>query len=604
MLMQGNSSVSGASTDAGFGSFTVVDVETSGLRAAEHRVLSVAALTLDAAGRVSREFHTLLDPGCDPGPVHVHGLTREVLRGSPSFDQVREQLSGLLTSRVMVAHNAGFDYGFLAREFDLSGAVLPVDRRLCTLALARRVSPPTPDCKLGTLATYYGIPQSRAHDALDDARVLAEVLRALIADAARLGVEPPLLSCPPKESQRGTSGLPTSRSAPKQPCLYRYPGRLEPGGDLVQGMKVAITGSTATDRGALIAMAESAGLEVTTSVSKRTSLLVSNSPQSGTSKARKAIEHGTPVVAENRFLALLDQVRQGQRKDSADPSSVPRRAPTAKPESVASGPLTGHRVLVLGGSHEQAAAARVRIGELGGSAVVNMSARVTDVLALPGAAADRRFARAVEIGIPVHGPGLLETGNAAIHSAASSMPSENVSAEPMILARGQVIDLPVTEYGGNWTVRASWTHSGTWEVDLVAFLLDSDEQVSDSSDFVFYNQPDTAGARLAADGPNEQTIVLALDDLPDHCRRIVIAAALDGPDVTFGDVGAIEVEVAPGTEASPIVRATLDAATEERTLLLGEIYQRGDDWRLRAVGQGYASDLAALARRYGVEVDD
>ncbi|MFI6044043.1 hypothetical protein ACIA8C_20600 [Nocardia sp. NPDC051321] len=170
---------------------------------------------------------------------------------------------------------------------------------LCwTLALARRVSPPTPDCKLGTLATYYGVPQARAHNALDDTRVLVGVLRALVADAARMGIAPPLLRCPPKENYQSAWGGRTSRNGPKQPCVHRYPGRLETGGRLVQGMKSAIAGDTLIDRDILVSRAESAGLDVTEGVSRLTSVLVSNSPNSATSKARKAIELGTPVVSD------------------------------------------------------------------------------------------------------------------------------------------------------------------------------------------------------------------------------------------------------------------------------------------------------------------
>ncbi|MFI9507794.1 TerD family protein [Nocardia sp. NPDC052566] len=594
--MQGNSNgAQWAPVDAGFGSFTVVDVETSGLRAGEHRVLSVAAMALDGAGGVHREFHTLLDPGCDPGPVHIHGLTREVLHGSPLFEQVREELSAMLTGRVMVAHNAQFDYGFLAHEFDLTGSVLPVDQRLCTLALARRVSPPTPDCKLGTLATYYGVPQSKAHDALDDTRVLVGVLRALVADAARLGIAPPLLPCPPKENYRSAWRRPASRSGPKPLCAYAYPGRLESGGRLVQGMKIAFTGDTRIERDILISRAESAGLEVTGNVSGRTSVLVSNFPNSSTGKARNAIEFSTPVVDETRFLMLLDDVQPGRAKEA---SSGRSRTPASTAKKV-EGPLSGRRVLVLGGSHDQAADARARIGELGASAAVNMSARVTDVLALPGAEADTRHAKAVELGLPIHGMELL----VAEQDPAPERPDRPLVAEPMMLARGQVVDLPVTESADTWTLRATWTQSGSWEVDLVAFLLDGAERVASDTDFVFYNQPETQGSRLAADGPNEQSIEVALEELPSHCRRIVVAAALDGAGVTFGDVGAIEIEAAPGTESSPLARSTLDAATEERTLLLAEIYLRGDVWRLRAVGQGYPTDLACLARGYGVDVN-
>ncbi|WP_327115517.1 TerD family protein [Nocardia sp. NBC_01730] len=598
--MQGNSIVRQVPSAAGFGAYTIVDVETSGLRASGHRVLSVAALALDADGRVAREFHTLLDPGCDPGPVHVHGLTAEILRGSPRFEHVREPLSALLAGRVMVAHNAQFDYGFLAREFGRTGADLPVDRRLCTLALARRVAPPTPNCKLDTLAAYYGVPRSKAHDVLDDTRVLAGVLRALVADAARLGITPPLLRCPPKENYQSTWGLPTERTGPKAPCPYVYPGRLETGGTLVQGMKVAFTGDTATDRDTLVSSAEAAGLEVTSAVSGRTSVLVTNAPDSSTGKARKAIEVGTPIVGESRFLLLLERVEPGRRKDEQSRRPAPRLVRTARVPGGPAGPLAQHRVLVLGGSHDHAVTARARIVELGGSAAVNMSARVTDVLLLAGGHADRRYAKAAELGLPVHGADLLS----AERPPAELSTTRHDAAEPVPLRRGQVMDLPVDEYGADWTIRASWAQNGSWMVDLVAFLVDGAEQVTGDEDFVFYNQPETGGVRLSADGPDEQSIALRLDQLPGHIRRIVLAVALDGANVTFGDVGALEFEVTPGVEASVVARATLDAATEERTLVLAEIYLRGDVWRLRAVGQGHPTDLATLALGYGVEVEE
>ncbi|MEV0062492.1 exonuclease domain-containing protein [Nocardia sp. NPDC050718] len=319
MLMQGMTQVGAHQQAAGFGEFTVVDVETSGLQPSRHRVLSVAALTLDSAGQVTREFHTLLDPECDPGPVHVHGLTAEVLRGSPRFAHVREQLSSLMAGRVLVAHNALFDFGFLASEFDRAGGVLPVRRRLCTLALARRVAVPTPDYKLATLAGYYGVPQQKAHDALDDTRVLVNVLRALVADAARLGIAPPLLSCEPTAGDRAATTWPLGRSGPKPPCAYAYPGRWEPGAPLRQGMKVAFTGDTWIDREELVTRAEAAGLDVTGAVSGRTSVLVTNAPDSGTGKARKAIQHATPIMDEPRFVALLATIEPGQpRTTTAD----------------------------------------------------------------------------------------------------------------------------------------------------------------------------------------------------------------------------------------------------------------------------------------------
>ncbi|WP_432421120.1 TerD family protein [Nocardia cyriacigeorgica] len=109
--------------------------------------------------------------------------------------------------------------------------------------------------------------------------------------------------------------------------------------------------------------------------------------------------------------------------------------------------------------------------------------------------------------------------------------------------------------------------------------------------------------RSTSDGPNEQVIEIVLDALPAPCVRIVIAAAIGGSDITFGEVGPIEVQAAAGNESAVFARATLDAATAERTLILAEIYRRGDSWRLRAVGQGYPTGLIELAGRYEVDVD-
>lgn len=183
--------------------WALVDVETSGLRPCQHRVLSIAVITINPDGQCTGEFATLLNPGCTPGPVHVHGLTAERLRGAPTFEQVACRIEAMLQGRVMVAHNARFDYDFLAYEFARTGRQLPVTRRrLCTLALNRRLRPPIADLRLATLANHYGVPQRRAHDALDDTRVLAGVLRGSLIAAARLGLPLPLVTCQPVVSPR------------------------------------------------------------------------------------------------------------------------------------------------------------------------------------------------------------------------------------------------------------------------------------------------------------------------------------------------------------------------------------------------------------------
>ncbi|MFB4313220.1 TerD family protein [Actinomadura sp. 21ATH] len=577
--------------------WALVDVETSGLRAHEHRVLSLAVVTVDSGGTPTGEFSTLLDPGCDPGPVHVHGLTRDRLRGAPAFEQVGARVAELLSGRVMVAHNAPFDYGFLAREFARAGLPLPVRRRMCTLALNRRLAPPTADLRLGTLAAHYGVRHGRAHEALEDARALAGVLRGSLDAAARIGLPLPLVACPPKQN-----GAYRPRT-PKVRCAYRSPGRLVDGGPLVQGMKVAITGETRVPREELAARAATAGLNVMASVSRHTGVLVANDPASGTAKARRALAEGVPVLDEEAFLRLLDGVREGVPHDPAG-SPAPATAPPPAPAPVSvpapragKGPLAGRRVLVVGGTHPEASGARTRVVELGGAAAVNLSASVTDVVVLAGGEDDRRMARVKALELPVYDGGWL--------GAPVPRPAPERPADPFVLVRGAVADLPVGAEAGRWTVAASWAQHAACEVDVVAFALDADEQVTCDEDFVFYGQPEGAGGAvtLSADGPAEQAVTIDLAALPGEIRKVVVAAAVDGA-ATFGELGAVEIAAGPGRQGRALAQATLDAGTTERTMLLAEIYRRGGGWRLRAVGQGYESGLGGLATGFGVDVED
>ncbi|AQS65915.1 TerD family protein [Streptomyces pactum] len=620
--------------------WALVDVETSGLVPRRDRVLSVAVVTLGPDGEQTGEFSTLVDPGCDPGPVHVHGLTAERLRGAPAFEQVAERIGALLEGRVLVAHNAQFDYDFLAHEFARARLRLPVARRLCTLALNRRVDPPTGDLRLGTLAAHYGVPQLKAHDALDDTRVLAGVLRASLREAAQLDLALPLVTCPPRQDAR------FAPQPPKAPCAFRNPGRLTAGGPLVQGMKIAVTGETRTARADLLLRGAAAGLNMMTSVSRHTSALVANDLTAGSAKARRALAEGVPVVDEAAFLRLLDDVRPGVSHEGARPETdaapssgspalpavpTPRApgaaeadAPQAGPPVPAApteqapqaagpkpgrrpgkprGPLTGRRVLVLGGTHPDAVAARTRVVELGGAAAINLSAGVTDVVVLDGGHTDRRLPRITALLLPTHDAAWLV---APVVTAAPSADDRRTAGH--VLPRGGVVDLPLPDGRGpahRWTVTASWAQQTACEIDVVAFVLDEDEQVSFDEDFVFYGAPENPGGtvRLLCDGPTEQTVSVDLATLPPSARKVVIAAAIDGSPA-FGDVGALHIVSGPGSSAAALAQATLDAATTERTMLLAEIYRRGQSWRLRAVGQGYDHGLGALARSYGVDVAD
>jgi DNA polymerase-3 subunit epsilon len=300
--------------------YAVVDVETTGL-ARDDRIISAAVYRLDAHGEVEDHWYTLVNPERDPGPVWIHGLTSEVLDGAPLFADVAEEFADRLAGRVLVAHNAVFDWQMIAREYARAQREAPVRQRLCTIALAKELGLPLPNHKLESLAAHFGVVQRHAHHALDDARVLAEAFRPSLRAAAEGGVRLPLLECRPltewsdrpvprqQSGGYGGSRAGSWRPARKRPaCPYPNPGRYEPGKRLKQGMRVAFSGDTSVDRELLEDRATEAGLHVATSLSRLTSLLVTNDPDSGTSKTVRARQHGTPIVDEAAFGQLLRDV--------------------------------------------------------------------------------------------------------------------------------------------------------------------------------------------------------------------------------------------------------------------------------------------------------
>ena len=599
--------------------YAVVDVETSGLNASTHRVLQIAVSQMRPDGALEGTWSTLLDPGCDPGPVEVHGLTRAKLAGSPQFDQVCAQLTAMLAGRVFVAHNAAFDWRFLTAETRRAGTIIDATGRLCTIAMTRRLDVPSESLKLSAVAQYWGVRQYAAHDAADDTRVTLEILRHSLVVADRLNLRLPLIT-PEVDDRR--PGYPIR--APRVACSWRYPGRLGPDRRLRQGMTVAFTGASRQPREALIRLATRAGLDVMNSVSSRTSLVVQNRGTHFGDKSAAAATHGTTVIDETEFVRMLDDVRPGTPKAAAPATDRAVRQETAEPaprrRPTPTGPLAAQRILVLGGPHDHAAAVRARISELGGQAAANLTASVGSVVLLDGHVLDPRWGRVTMLALPTLDP---DTLTPAPHTAsAPPVPAPSPSASPAgqlgtpaasaatvdtttVLSRGAVIDLPA---GRRWTIDVSWSSAGNAAqdiaVDVVAFVVDADEQVAVDEDFCFYNQPrhPSGGVTLDLQVPTEAVVAVDLDRLPDHASRVIIAAAIDGTQ-TFGDLGPIELTVRDD-DGRRIARSTLDAARRERTLLLCDLYDRAGQWRVRSVGQGYLDGLAHLAVLHGVDVED
>ncbi|WP_432546139.1 TerD family protein [Kineococcus sp. SYSU DK004] len=582
-------------------SYAVVDVETTGLVPEVDRVLQLAVTLLDAHGAVERSWSTLVDPQRHPGPVHVHGITADRLAGAPLFADVAGELRRLTAGRVVVAHNAQFDWTFLVEEMRRTPHVLDVQHRLCTRNLARRLGLPVVDLKLATLASYWQVEQRRAHDAEDDVRVLVEVLRRSLTAADELGIDLPLTPCTTSAQALAPVRRPVPLAprrtprAPRVECPWELPAPWRPGQPLVQGARVVITGDTRSPREELVARAVRAGLDVKNGVSRATTLLVSDDRTSGTKKQRDADLYGVPVVDEAEFERLLGAVAPGRAKEQPAPSPVV--VPAARPQPVRTlGPFSRRRVLVLGGPHERAAQVRAEVVARGGAAAVNLTVTTTDVIALDGAERDRRWVRVRERGVPLLDPVTWKRLDGSSVEPERAAPA----SEPAVLPRGGVIDLPADER--RWTLDVQWGEAAH-EVDVVALRLDQDEQVHGDEDLVYFGALATPDGSvvLRGDTSGEAEVSVDLDGLPGDVSRVVVAAA--APDgVTFGDIGPVELTLR-GDEGGVAASAVLDAATVERTLVLGELYERNGVWRFRARGQGYEHGLAELVVRHGVDVE-
>jgi DNA polymerase-3 subunit epsilon len=301
-------------TEPGAG-WAVVDVETTGFHPRQARVVSVAALALGDDGNVEGSFSSLLNPGVDPGPTHVHGLTAEMLDGQPTFGEIVGQLNGVLEGRTLVAHNVGFDYAFLAAEAELVGAVLPVDTVMCTVELSRRLALGIENLRLETLAAHWGVTQMRPHDALDDALVLAQILKPSLAGAldrkAWLPVRPVKRRSWPNGQVTHDELVPLKSVAARLPCDFQNPGRFVAGRPLVQGMRVALSSEVTHTYEELIERILHAGLAYADIVDQQTSFVICDEAEPGQGRGYQAGEMGVPLLGDADFMTLVDGVVGG-----------------------------------------------------------------------------------------------------------------------------------------------------------------------------------------------------------------------------------------------------------------------------------------------------
>ncbi|WP_413105956.1 TerD family protein [Streptomyces sp. Inha503] len=167
----------------------------------------------------------------------------------------------------------------------------------------------------------------------------------------------------------------------------------------------------------------------------------------------------------------------------------------------------------------------------------------------------------------------------------------------------------LSEDTGSVILSLNWSSAtGDGDADVSVLLLNGDGKVRSDADFYFYNNPAAAdgsvqllGKTPTAEG-SEDRISLDLTAAPADVERIVVAASRYG-GARFGDLGDLRVTLADrGGET--LLGFSIEDADVESAFIFGELYRRGEEWKFRAVGQGYESGLAGLATDFGIDIDD
>jgi DNA polymerase-3 subunit epsilon len=199
-----------------------LDLETTGMTATHDRITEIGLVEV-ANGEFVGSWSQLVNPqrSIPPFIQSLTGITNKMVQDAPTFEQLAPGLFERLAGKLLIAHNARFDYGFLKSEFarlDMSYR----SRVLCTAKLSRKLFSEHRRHNLDSLIERHGLSCSARHRALGDAEVLWQFLQKLYAEVDTARISAAL------QAQVGTPSLPAGLSAevfdaiPEAPGVYLF----------------------------------------------------------------------------------------------------------------------------------------------------------------------------------------------------------------------------------------------------------------------------------------------------------------------------------------------------------------------------------------------
>lgn len=189
------------------------------------------------------------------------------------------------------------------------------------------------------------------------------------------------------------------------------------------------------------------------------------------------------------------------------------------------------------------------------------------------------------------------------------------------LSKGGNVSLTKEAAGGTLTavvVGLGWdlrtTTGEDFDLDASAIVVNTSGQVASDQHFVFFNNASTPDGTVVHTGDNktgegegdDEQIKVNLAGLTPDIDKIVFPVSVydaENRRQSFGQVRNAFIRIVNEADNTELARYDLsEDASTETAMLFGEIYRNGAEWKFRALGQGYASGLAGIAKDYGVNV--
>jgi len=172
--------------------------------------------------------------------------------------------------------------------------------------------------------------------------------------------------------------------------------------------------------------------------------------------------------------------------------------------------------------------------------------------------------------------------------------------------------LTAVTVGLGWDTRS--TDGAAFDLDAAVFVCGADGKVRTDADFIFFNNKSGVGGAVEHQGDNltgegegdDEQVKVDLSKLPGDVEKLVFAVTVHDAEArkqNFGQVSKAYMRVL--NQAGEVEIARFDLSEDgamESSLIFGELYRHGTEWKFRAVGAGFAGGLGPLAASHGVGV--